>query len=195
LKIIIEKQVYIRKEQPHMARRKTITREQILEASYELVSVDGFAHFTARNIANKIGCSTQPIYLEFKNMGELKDEIEKQNFISMCTPFDEPSVDKMKELNFQIFKVASCSFGDWPLMEKFSEVDAPVILSTACAPTPLLDSVISFFNNRKKDISIMHCVSSYPTENKDLEINQIQFLKNVFYDMIKRSIQKRRITQ
>jgi len=56
-----------------VARKKTITREQILEAAYNLVKTEGFAHFTARNIASYIGCSTQPIYLEFANMQELKD--------------------------------------------------------------------------------------------------------------------------
>jgi sialic acid synthase SpsE/quercetin dioxygenase-like cupin family protein len=108
----------------------------------------------------------------------LKAEIEKQGFISMCTPFDEPSVDKMLEMGFAVFKIASCSIGDWPLMERFEKVDKPVIISTACADVNRLDNVVSFFLNRKKNFAIMHCVSAYPTENKDLEINQINYLKN-----------------
>lgn len=47
-----------------MARKKTITREQILAAAYEVAATDGFTRFTARNIANKMNCSTQPIYLD-----------------------------------------------------------------------------------------------------------------------------------
>ena len=113
----------------------------------------------------------------------LKNEIENQGFISMCTPFDELSVDKMIQMNFQMFKVASCSFGDWPLMEAFDKVEKPVVLSTACAEEKTLDSVISFFRNRKKTFSIMHCVSSYPTENKHLAINQIQYLRNRYPDI------------
>jgi len=58
-----------------MARRKTVTRQQILNAAYELISTEGFSNLTARNIAAQIGCSTQPIYLEFENMGELKDTL------------------------------------------------------------------------------------------------------------------------
>lgn len=58
-----------------MARKKTITREQILTAAYEVVATEGFAHFTARNIAKKMKCSTQPIYLEFKNMDDLKNAL------------------------------------------------------------------------------------------------------------------------
>ena len=55
-----------------MARKKTITRDQILEAAYTVVSTEGFSRFTARNIAAKMNCSTQPIYLEFQNMEDLK---------------------------------------------------------------------------------------------------------------------------
>ncbi|MBO0477426.1 TetR/AcrR family transcriptional regulator [Vagococcus sp. DIV0080] len=56
-----------------MARRKTITREHILNAAHEVVSTEGFSGFTARNIASKMKSSTQPIYLEFKNMDELRE--------------------------------------------------------------------------------------------------------------------------
>ena len=57
-----------------MARKKTITREQILVAAHQVISDKGFSHFTARNIATQMNCSTQPIYLEFKNMDDLKGE-------------------------------------------------------------------------------------------------------------------------
>ncbi len=55
-----------------MARKKTITKDQILTAAYDIVATEGFSRFTARNIASKMKCSTQPIYLEFKNMDDLK---------------------------------------------------------------------------------------------------------------------------
>lgn len=58
-----------------MARKKTITREQILTAAYQVIADNGFSHFTARNIALQMNCSTQPIYLEFKNMDDLKEEL------------------------------------------------------------------------------------------------------------------------
>lgn len=58
-----------------MARKKTITKQQILNAAYDVVRTEGFGGFTARNIAKKMKCSTQPIYLEFKNMDDLKNEL------------------------------------------------------------------------------------------------------------------------
>ncbi|MFV0559482.1 MAG: TetR/AcrR family transcriptional regulator [Enterococcus sp.] len=56
-------------------RRKVYTKEQILKAAYEVISKEGFSGFTARNIAKKMGISTQPIYLEFKNMDDLKNTL------------------------------------------------------------------------------------------------------------------------
>lgn len=58
-----------------MARRKVIAREQILDTAYEIVKSDGFTKLTARHIANVMHCSTQPIYLEFKNMADLKRDV------------------------------------------------------------------------------------------------------------------------
>ncbi|WP_155828545.1 TetR/AcrR family transcriptional regulator [Schleiferilactobacillus shenzhenensis] len=55
-----------------MARRKMITRDMILTSAYDLVVKDGFNNFTARNIAKRMGCSTQPLYLEFSCMDDLK---------------------------------------------------------------------------------------------------------------------------
>lgn len=56
-------------------RAKTYTRERILKASYLLLEKEGFRNFTARNVAKQMGISTQPIYLEFKNMKDLKQTL------------------------------------------------------------------------------------------------------------------------
>lgn len=58
-----------------MARKKTIMKSSILDTAYEVVRTEGFDGFTARNIAKEMNCSTQPIYLEFKNMDDLKKEL------------------------------------------------------------------------------------------------------------------------
>ncbi len=61
-------------------RHKVYTREHILKAAYELIEKDGFSNFTARNVANQMGVSTQPIYLEFDNMEDLKQTLIKEIF-------------------------------------------------------------------------------------------------------------------
>ena len=69
----------------------------------------------------------------------LKNEVDSLGFKSMCTPFDEKSVDLINELNFDVIKIASCSFTDWPLLEKIATTNKPVIASTAGATLSDID--------------------------------------------------------
>ena len=61
-----------------MPKPTTITQEVIIETAFEMVRKEGFGVLSARNIAKQIGCSTQPIYWCYKNMGDLKVEICKK---------------------------------------------------------------------------------------------------------------------
>ena len=63
--------------------------------------------------------------------GDLKEYAESKNFISMCTAFDENSVDKLQAFGFQMAKIASCSSTDWPLLNRVAELDLPIVCSTA----------------------------------------------------------------
>lgn len=63
----------------------------------------------------------------------MKREAEACGFLTLCTPFDEPSVDKLEKHGFPFIKVASCSFTDWPLLERVAQTGKPVIASTAGA--------------------------------------------------------------
>lgn len=58
-----------------MARKKEIRRQQILDVAYNLALSEGIESLTARNIAQAGDFSTQPIYLEFKNMEDLRTQI------------------------------------------------------------------------------------------------------------------------
>ena len=107
----------------------------------------------------------------------LKDEIQNQGFISMCTPWDEPSVDLMQELDFDIIKIASCSFTDWPLLEYIAKTNRPIITSTAGATIEEIDRVVAFFTHRKKEFALMHCVGEYPCLREHLELNQIDLFR------------------
>lgn len=107
----------------------------------------------------------------------LKKEFKKLGFISICTAFDEKSVDLIEKQGYDFIKIASCSFCDWPLLEKIAAKDLPVIASTAGVEFDDMDKVVEFFLHREKNISLMHCVAQYPTETKNLQLNQIDLLK------------------
>lgn len=54
-----------------MARKESITRNDILNAAFEMTQEEGIENVTARKLAAKAGCSTQPIFRIYKNMDEL----------------------------------------------------------------------------------------------------------------------------
>ena len=113
----------------------------------------------------------------------LVNEIRNQGFLTMSTPFDEESVDMIESQDLDIIKIASCSFGDWPLLERISQTDKPIIASTAGASIELIDQVVSYLTHRQKEFAILHCVGEYPTPDENMHISQIDFLKNRYPDV------------
>ena len=58
-----------------MARKETITIQNILDTAFDMTREEGFNVVTARKVAAKAGCSTQPIFRVYKNMDELMDAV------------------------------------------------------------------------------------------------------------------------
>jgi N-acetylneuraminate synthase len=112
---------------------------------------------------------------EFKT---LKDEITGRGFLAICTPFDEASVGLIEKHGYDAIKIGSCSFTDWPLLERIVQTDLPIIASTAGAGAGEIDQVVTFFEHRGKKFCIMHCVGEYPTKEDNLQLNQIDYLKD-----------------
>jgi len=108
----------------------------------------------------------------------LTEAIRKSGCIPMATPFDEKSVEFCVELGLPLIKLASSDVNDWPLIEKIAKTRRPVICSTGGTSLKDLDDLVTFFDNRNIPLAVNHCVSLYPSEDADLELNQIDYLKN-----------------
>lgn len=61
-----------------MARKKEISRDKILDVAYKMAVKDGIEGLTARSIAKTGHFSTQPLYLEFNNMNDLREQVLKR---------------------------------------------------------------------------------------------------------------------
>lgn len=58
-----------------MPRKQSVTKDMLLDAAFELVREKGKEDLSARHLAERAGCSTQPIFRIYKNMGELDDDL------------------------------------------------------------------------------------------------------------------------
>ena len=110
----------------------------------------------------------------------LTKAVKDAGMLTICTPFDEESVDIILELGIEIIKIASCSAGDWPLLEKVAAAGRPVVASTAGLSMEKIDRLVSFFEFNNVNFALMHCVALYPTPMDKLELNQIRLLKERF---------------
>ena len=117
--------------------------------------------------------------LSRQDQKDLTRAIKENGFEAVCTPFDEPSVLHAIEDGFGILKVASASFGDWPLMEAVVAPGLPVIASTAGSSEETIWKVVSFFRHRNVDLTLLHCVAEYPTIARHLNLRQIEHLKKL----------------
>lgn len=121
---------------------------------------------------------TESTYLNKQEYARLIQEIKSVGAIPMATPFDEDSVDLCVEFNMPIIKIASSDMNDWPLINKISSTRLPVIVSTGGASEKDLDDLVVYFERRDIPLAINHCISLYPSEDSDLQLDQIDYLKN-----------------
>jgi N-acetylneuraminate synthase len=108
----------------------------------------------------------------------LADAVRAAGLLTICTPFDEESVDVIEDLDIEIIKVASCSATDRPLLERIARTGAPVIASTAGLNIGQIDRLVSLLGGRVPELALMHCVALYPTPDDQLRLNQIEVLRN-----------------
>ena len=113
----------------------------------------------------------------------LFDEVKKQDLYTMCTPFDERSVELIAEMGFDLIKVASCSAQDWPLIETVAETNLPAVFSTGGLEIHDVDNIVVFGEHRALSLALMHCVSIYPTPPEACNLQNIAMLRKRYPDL------------
>ena len=118
--------------------------------------------------------------LEFseEQMKQLYDFAAKIDIICFSTPFDTDSVDMLERIGNPIYKISSFHVTDLKLIEYVCQTKKPIIMSTGMSTIEEIDKAVELIKKFTKDFIIMHCVSCYPTEDKDVNLNIISTLKN-----------------
>ncbi len=140
--------------------------------------IDAFIHpdYKGRSEQRYIK-KTEDTKLSRDDFALMVEEIRYLGCIPMATPFDEASVDLCVDFAMPIIKIASSDVNDWVLIEKIASTRRPTIVSTGGASEKDLDDLVRFFEKRDIPLSLNHCVSLYPSEDSELELDQIDYLK------------------
>ena len=97
------------------------------------------------------------------------------------TPYDETAVDFLEKLKCPIYKIASFEMTDLNLIKKVSKTKKPLIISTGMANLKEIETSVKVAKqNGAKDITLLYCVSNYPSSVDDFNLNNIKILKDKF---------------
>jgi sialic acid synthase SpsE len=140
--------------------------------------VDSFVHQDFRGRADvRYIKKTLDTQMPWENLRAMVEAVREAGMVTMVTPFDEVSVDKCVEFGVDILKIASSDIRDKTLLAKIASTGLPVIASSGGADLEHIDELVEFFTSRDIPFALNHCVSLYPSEDSDLELDQIDFLK------------------
>lgn len=97
------------------------------------------------------------------------------------TPFDEKAVDFLENLNCPFYKISSFEMNDLPLIRRVSLTKKPIIISTGMSSLKEIENTYNAAKNYGiKDVSLLYCVSNYPSKNSDFNLNNIKIMKKKF---------------
>lgn len=111
---------------------------------------------------------------------------QKLNFIS--TPLDFLSANFLKK-NCKIIKIASGDNNFYDLINIVLDFKKQLIISTGMMNDANVEKLIKFILKKKGDkflknnLSLLHCISSYPAENKSLNLMSIKYLADIYKDI------------
>ena len=139
--------------------------------------VDRFIHADFRDRTDiRYIKKTRDTQMSKDDYAALVEATRRSGCVTMATPFDEASVDLCAELGVQIVKIASSDGNDWVLIEKIATLRKPVMVSTGGASLKDVDDLVTFFEHRNIPLALNHCVSLYPSEDGDLQLNQVDYM-------------------
>ena len=111
---------------------------------------------------------------------ELKEHVEKMGMEFMSTATCIESFELLEKIGVKRYKIGSGDTNNLLLLERISKTGKPIIISNGMTDNVELDKTMKFLKNKKSDISLLQCYTSYPTLPKHWELNEIPILKNKY---------------
>lgn len=118
--------------------------------------------------------------LPFHSFLELKLHAEKFNVEFFSTPFDNESVSFLESIDTGLYKIASFDIVNLKLLERIAKINKPIILSVGMSNLSEINLAYKTIRSSNDNIALLHCVSSYPTDEKDSNLSVINSLKESF---------------
>ncbi len=122
--------------------------------------------------------------LSAKQYRELQKEANSSGVVFFSTPCDEESVDMLDRIGVPLYKVSSMDITHIPLLKHIARKRKPVIISTgASTMAEIEEAVMAVRKEGNEQIAILHCITNYPTEDRNVNLRMLSHLKKSFPDL------------
>lgn len=147
-----------------------------------LFSQDAYeAPYASENaFAETYGAHREKLELKPEWLPILKEDCIKHGVKFMSTPFDEPSLELLRQIDVDILKIASFDLGNLPLIHRIASLGKPVVMSVGGGKIDQIRSSVDVLLNHHDEVAILHCVSEYPCEYNRLGLDNIEVLIKEF---------------
>lgn len=139
------------------------------------------APYTSENaFAETYGAHREALELDIEALPVIKQACIDSGVKFMSTPFDEPSLDVLMDVDVDVLKVASFDLGNLPLINRIAKTSKPVVISVGGGKIDQIRSSVEILMNGGNEVAILHCVSEYPCEYNRLGLSNIKTLIEEF---------------
>jgi N,N'-diacetyllegionaminate synthase len=111
----------------------------------------------------------------------LVDYCKQKGVKFLSTAFDLPSVDFLDGLGVDFWKVPSGEITNLPYLRKIAATRRPIVMSTGMSDLDTVKESLDFLlgeGAERKDITLLHCNTEYPTPFADVNLNAMITLRN-----------------
>ena len=124
----------------------------------------------------------QKMGLEFgKNeYDEIDSYCKKLKIEWFASAWDLKSQDFLSEYDCKYNKIASPMLRVYPLLEKVADEGKYTFISTGMSTEEEIEKAVSIFTERNCPFELMHCNSSYPSDNSEANLNTMKTLREKF---------------
>lgn len=119
----------------------------------------------------------EALELSESQLKELYDYSRELGIICFSTPFDPISVECLERLDNPFYKIASFHVTNLELIETVCKTGKPILMSTGMSTLEEIDRAMELVRRHTDKVGLFHCVSSYPTEDKDVNLRNISLLQ------------------
>lgn len=115
----------------------------------------------------------------FNEYSLINDLCEMYNMIWFASVWDLDSLEFIDMFDPPCYKIASASLTDDYLISTIREAKKPIIMSTGMSTMKQIEDAIDVLGGTN-DLVLLHCNSSYPAKNDELNLNVIKTFREIF---------------